>query len=144
MHGLVQNVEFRVVGAAVAAGAAIDDNSARIDMTPYESVTFVAPITASVSTGVATLAIEQNDLDQDAGMAEISGTAATRISAGANDIAGTALVTEVFKPNRRYVQAVRRSGVANIAYGPIIAILVPRRLPSAQGATVAAVARTAN
>ena len=45
MHGLAQNVEFRVVGAAVAAGAAIDDNSTRIDMANYESVTFVAPIT---------------------------------------------------------------------------------------------------
>lgn len=144
MHGLAQNVEIRVVGALVAAGNAIDNNSARIDMAGYESVTFVAAITDSVATGVATLLIEENDADSDAGMTAIAGASASRASVVNDDINGQALVSEVFKPNRRWVQAVRRSTVANIAYGDIFAILVPRRLPAVQGGTVAAVARAAN
>jgi hypothetical protein len=144
MHGLAQNVEIRVIGALVAAGNAIDNNSTRIDMADYESVTFVAPITDSVATGVATLLIEENDADSDVGMVEVAGTAASRPSVANDDINGQALVSEVFKPNKRWVQAVRRSATANIAFGDIIAILVPRRLPAVQGATVAAVARAAN
>lgn len=144
MHGIVDNVEMRVVGAPVAAGSTIDSNSSRIDMQNYESVTFVAPMTDSVATGIAALKIEQNDDDSDSGMAAISGTTATVTSAADDDLNGTALVAEVVNPSKRYIQAVRTSATANIAYGSVIALLVPRRLPAVQGATVSDTARVAN
>jgi hypothetical protein len=144
MHGLSSNLEFRVVGAPVVAGSTIDNNSSRIDMRDYESVTFVASITDSVATGVATLKIEQNDVDSDSGMAEVTGSSATVTSANNDDVNGTALVAEVYHPAKRYVQAVRTSATANIAYGDVIAILVPRRKPSVQGATVSDAAAVAN
>jgi hypothetical protein len=144
MHGLIHNTEVRVVGAPVAAGAAIDSTSSRIDMADYESVTFVAAITDSVATGVATLTIEENDTDADAGMAAVSGGAATVTSAADDDVNGTALIAEVYHPAKRYVQAVRTSATANIAYGPVIAILVPKRLPAVQGATVSDSVAVAN
>lgn len=144
MHGLSSNLEFRVVGAPVVAGSTIDNNSSRIDMRDYDSVTFVASITDSVATGVATLKIEQNDVDSDSGMAEVAGSSATVTSANNDDVNGTALVAEVYHPAKRFVQAVRTSATANIAYGDVIAILVPRRKPSVQGATVSDAAAVAN
>ena len=136
MHGLSNNVEIRVVGAPVVAGSSIDNNSSRIDMQNYESVMFVASITDSVATGVATLVIQQNDDDSDTGMTAISGTSATVTSATNDDVNGTALVSEIYHPSKRYVQATRTSATANIAYGDVIAVLVPRQKPSTNGATV--------
>ncbi len=138
-HQTTDELEFRYVGAAVAAGSSIDNNSSRIDMAGYESVTFVTTITDSVDTGVATLLIEQNTVDSDSGMAAVTSpaTASATVTSGANDdLNGTLLVVEYRKPASRYVQAVRTSSTANIAYGEVLAILQPLRKPAAQGATV--------
>lgn len=140
MHGITDNLEFRVVGAPIANGSTIDNNSARIDMAGYESVAFIAPITDSAATGVATLTIEANDADSDTGMAAVEGGAAAVTCVENDDINGTALVAEIRLPPRRYVQVVRSSATANIAYGSVIAVLTPRRRPAAQGATIASAA----
>lgn len=144
MHGITDNLEFRVVGAAVAAGSSIDNNSAIIDMADYEAVGFITNIADSVATGVATLKIEQSDTNADGGMAAVTGATASATCAENDDINGTALLVELFKPNKRYVQAVRTSATANIAYGEVIAVLKPKRLPAAKGATIAASAYVAN
>lgn len=144
MHGLTDNIEIRVVGAPVAAGASIDNNSTRIDMQAYESVTFIATITDSVDTGVATLTIQENDADSDSGMAAVTGTAATATSAANDDLNSTALVSEVYHPTQRYVQATRTSATANIAYGSVVALLVPRTKAVTQDASVSASAAAAN
>ncbi len=144
MHGLSSNVEIRVVGSPVVAGSTIDNNSSRIDMADYESVMFIAPIVDSVATGVATLAIQESDADSDDAMAAVTGSAATATCAVNDDINDTALVTEVYHPAKRYVQATRTSATANIAYGAVIALLVPRVRPSTHGATVADSASVAN
>ncbi|MCV0396957.1 MAG: hypothetical protein K5872_08885 [Rhizobiaceae bacterium] len=144
MHGLSDNLEIRVVGAPVAAGATIDDNSSRIDMADYESVLFIAPITDSVATGVATLTIQSSDADSDDDMADVDGTASTVTSAVNDDVNGTALVSELYHPAKRYVQATRTSATANIAYGSVIAILTPRQRPAVQGATISDTAYAAN
>ena len=136
MHGLLDNLEIRYVGAAVAAASNTDGNSSRIDMSAYESVLFVTTLTDSVATGVATLKVEYNDADQDSGMAAVTGASATATSAINDDLNATMLAVEVRNPPGRYVQAVRTSATANIAFGEVIAILKPRRVPVAQGATV--------
>jgi len=144
MHKLSDNLEYRVVGAPVAAANNTDSNSSRIDMIDYESVSFVAVVTDSVATGVATLKIEQNDADSDTSMAEVTGTSVSATCATNDDINDKALVSEVFRPAKRYVQAVRVSATANIAFGSVIAVLRPRSKPSAQGATVLGLASAAN
>lgn len=144
MHGLSDNLEVRVVGAPVAAGSSIDNNSSRIDMDGYESVMFIAPITDSVQNGVATLTIEQNTADSDSGMAAVSGSAATDTSAANDDLNDKCLRSEVFKPTQRYVQAVRTSSAANIAYGSLIAVLKPLRKPVTDHSTVLATSYVAN
>lgn len=139
MHGISDNFEVVMANAAVTAGSSIDDNSARIDMSDYESAMFVVTITDSVDTGVAALTIQGNDADSDTGMAAISGAVATATSAANDDLNGKLLVAEVRNPSSRYIQATITSATANIAYGETIAILKPRRRPAVQGATVEAV-----
>lgn len=144
MHGITDNLEFRVVAGAVAAGSAIDNNSAIIDMADYEAVGFITNIADSVATGVATLKIEHSDTNADGGMAAVTGAEASATCAVNDDINGSALLVELFHPARRYVQAVRTSATANIAYGDVIAVLKPKRLPADKGATIAASAYVAN
>ena len=144
MHGIIDNLEIRYVGALVTAGSSIDNNSTRIDMQGYESVAFVTTITDSVATGVAAMVIQQNTADSDTGMAAVTGTTATATCATNDDLNGLTLITEVFKPTQRYVQATRTSATANIAYGEVYAILKPYRVPVTQHSTNADSAYVAN
>ena len=141
MHTITENIEIREVGAPVAAGSAINNNSDRIDMQDYESVVFIAPITDSVDTGVAALTIEGSDDDSDAAMAAIGDAVATVTSAANDDINGQLLIVEVREPEFRYLQGVRSSSTANIAFGSVIALLKPRRRPVADDSTVSAITR---
>ncbi len=120
---LMKDVDIREVLAPISAGSSIDSNSDRIDMAGYEGVIFVVPITDCADTGVATAVIQQNTADSDTGMAAIAGSTATVTSAANDDLNGTLLITEVFRPRERYVQLTLTSAVANIAYGNAIAIL---------------------
>lgn len=136
---LSKNLSLRNVAALVAAGAAIDANSAIIDTAGYEGVIFVATITGSAATGVATLKVEENSASQDAGMVALAGAVASVTSAANNDLADKLLVIDVYRPRKRYVQAVRTSSVANITFGPVIAILYgARKLPVEPDASVSA------
>lgn len=136
MHGLLNNAEVRYVNDAITAASNTDDNSSRIDMTDIESALFIVPITDSVATGVATLTIEGNDADSDTGMTAITGAAATATCAVNDDLNGTLLMVEVFRPATKYIQAVVTSATANIAYGATTVVLNPYRKPVTQGATV--------
>lgn len=136
MHSLTENCEFRYVNDAVAAANNTDDNSTRIDMQGYESVTFIVPITDSVATGVATLTIQENSADSDTGMTAVTGTASTATSAANDDLNGTLLIAEYRNPGERYVQGTITSATANIAFGATVAILKPYRRPATQGSTV--------
>ena len=138
IHGLLENVEFQHAGAAVAAGSSIDNNSGRIDVSDCESVLFVTAIADSVATGVAGLKVEHNDADSDTGMEAIQGLAVTATSVENDDLNGTLLIVEIANPTKRYVQAVRTSATANIAFGEILVIKRKRIVPVTQGETVAA------
>lgn len=128
MHpALLKDVSIREVGAPVSAGSSIDNNSDRIDMQGYEGVIFVCPITDSVATGVATLTVEQNTADSDTGMAALSGATATATCSTNDDLNDQLLIVEVHRPRERYVQLVRTSATANIAYGNVTAILYGSR-----------------
>lgn len=144
MHLPLDNIEVRYVGAAVSAASNTDNNSSRIDMADYESVSFITTITDSVSTGVATLKVEENDDDSDSGMAAVTGAQAQGTSAVNDDINGKTLLVDYYKPAKRYVQAVRVSATANIAFGEVIALLVPRIRPVTQHSTNQARGSVAN
>lgn len=137
-HTLLAALEARWVGAAVAAANNTDSNSSRIDMQDYESAMFVTTVTDSVATGVATLKVEENDADSDGGMVAIDGASAALTCVVNDDINNKLLIVEVRNPAKRYIQAVRTSGTANIAFGETIVLLKPREKKAIQGATVGA------
>lgn len=138
---LLKDILASVAGVAVVAGATIDSNGSRLDMSGYEGVLFIQPIDDSVATGVATLTVEQNTADSDSGMAALAGAVATATCAVNDDLNGKVLMVDVYRPRERYVQAVRTSATANIAFGQMIAIRYgARKLPVANDATVAAAA----
>lgn len=119
---LLKNVLIGEVGAPVANANNTDSNSDRLDMAGYDGVVFICPITDSANTGVATLTVEQNTTDADAGMTAISGAVATDTDAGGDALNDQLLIVDVYRPQKRYVQGVRTSTVANIAFGNLIAI----------------------
>lgn len=119
---LSKNVDFNYGGDAVTAASNTDSNSSRFDMSGYDGILFVTAITDSVATGVAKLAVEQNDADSDTGMAAITGAEAAKTSAIDDDLNGKILIVDVYKPLKRYVQGVRTSATKNIAFGEIYAI----------------------
>lgn len=133
----LKNFEVREVRAPISAASDTDANSDRIDMTNYDGVTFIVPITDSDATGVATLTIEQNTADSDSGMAALSGATATETCVENDDLNGQLLIVEIDKPEERYVQCVLTSATANIAFGNGIAILHgKRKLPVSDHSTV--------
>lgn len=140
---IARAVDVRYVGAAIANASNTDSNSTRIDMANYEEAIFVTTITDSAATGVATLKIEQNTTDSDSGMAALSGATASATCAVNDDINGKLLVVSVRRPRERYIQAVRTSATANIAFGECLCILYgAREFPIAAHSTVQAAAHT--
>jgi hypothetical protein len=136
---LLPNIDVREVAAPVANASNTDSNSDRIDLAGYEGVIFVCPLEDSAATGVATLKVEQNTADSDTGMAALAGATATATCAVNDDLNGKLLILDVFKPRERYVQAVRTSATANIAFGTVTAILYgARKLPVTAHTTVQA------
>jgi hypothetical protein len=125
---LSKNVKIMEVGAPVTAASDTDDNSDRIDMSGWDGVVFIAPVTDSAATGVATITIEQNTTDADSGMAALDGATATDTCAVNDDLNDQLLVVDVVRPRERYVQCVRTSATANIAFGNVIAILYRGRV----------------
>ncbi len=120
----------RKAGELVTAAANTDSNSSRIDMQsgPWAGVVFVCFISDSVATGVATLAAEGNSVDSDTGMVALTTDGGETVRARAtcaenDDLNDRALIVDVFRPQHRYIQGVRTSTVANIAFGEIWAIL---------------------
>lgn len=144
MHLLNDNIEVRLIGAAIAAASNTDANSARIDMAGYESVMIVAGIATSAATGVATVSIRENDVDSDSGMTAVTGASVAATSAALNDLNDRFLYVDYFRPSKRFIHVRRQSATANIAYGQLYAILVPYQKPVIPHTTRIAGAAVAN
>ena len=137
MLNFSQNFDIREVGAPVAAADDTDQNTDILDMSGYESVCFVVPVTDSVATGVATITAQQNTTNSDTGMAALSGAVATATCTTNDDLNNKLLVLDVVKPTERYVGAAVTSATANIAFGNTLAILYnSRNLPFSAHSTI--------
>lgn len=119
---LTKETLIKAVSDPVVAGASIDQNTTILDMSGFDGVAFIVPITDSVATAVATLKAEQNSANSDTGMTAITGATATLTCAVNDDLNGQVLIVDVNKPVERYVQGVLTSATANIAYGNVIAV----------------------
>ena len=124
-------------GALVTNANNTNDNSSRFDMAGYDGIIFLTTITDSATGGVATLTVEASTTDADTYMAAITSASAAKTCASGDDINGTLLIVDVYRPLKRYVQGVRTSSVANIAFGEIIAIRYRgKTMPVDAGSTV--------
>lgn len=136
---LIKNILISEGLAPIAAANNTDSNTDILDMSGYDGVVFIVPITDSVTNGVATLTVEANTANSDSGMAAITGAVATKTCASSDDINNTLLIVDVFRPLKRYVQGVLTSSAANIAFGTTIAIRYQgHKAPVTADATVAA------
>lgn len=139
---LTDNVKIMEVLTPDALANNTDANSDRLDMSGWDGVVFIVPITDIVDTGVATLTVEANTADSDSGMAAITNAAATVTSAANDDVNDQLLIVDVYRPQKRYVQGVITSSVANVAFGNMIAIQYRgSKFPVTQHATVEAIAQ---
>ena len=137
MINFSKNFDIREVGAPVAAADDTDQNTDILDMSGYESVCFVVPVTDSVATGVATITAQQNTTNSDTGMAALSGAVATATCTTNDDLNNKLLVLDVVRPSERYVGAAVTSATANIAFGNTLAILYNgRTLPYSAHSTI--------
>ena len=138
---LTDGIKISEAHAPIAAALNTDANTDILDMTGFDGVVFIVPIEDSAATGVATVTVEANTANSDSGMAAISGAVATVTdSAGGNDnLNGKLLIVDVYRPQKRYLQAAITSTIANIAFGTAIAIRYQgTKLPATDDATVAA------
>lgn len=117
---LIDNVVIAEVLAPVAAASSTDSNSDILDMSGFEGVIFIVPITDSAATGVATLNVQENTANSDSGMTTVD--SATETCTANDDINNTLLIVAIHKPLERYIQGNVTSATANIAFGNMIAI----------------------
>ena len=119
---ILSNTQIDYVNDAVSAASNTDDNSTILDMSGFEGVCFVVPITDSAATGTATLSIEASTSNADTYMTAVTGAIVTGTCTTSDDLNGMLLVVDVYRPQKRYVQGTITSGTANMAFGATTAI----------------------
>lgn len=125
--------------ALVTAANNTDGNSSIFDMQGFEGVMFMVTITDSTDTGTCTLEIQESAANSDTAMTVISGATCTATSAANDDLNGTLLVVDCYRPQERYVQGTLTTATANGAFGEMMCVRYnARKAPITQSATVAA------
>jgi hypothetical protein len=120
---------------SVAAGTT-PQNGSVIDMSGFEGVQFVALFGALTATQVTSLKVQQGNLADGSDMADLAGSAHAAL---ADTDGNKCLVTDVFRPQKRYVRAVVTRGTTNAVIDGVIALQYsPRVKPVTNDATVKA------
>jgi hypothetical protein len=118
---------------SVVAGTT-SQNGSVIDMSGFEGVQFVALFGALTATQVTSLKVQQGDLSDGSDMADLAGSLHTAL---ADTDGNKCLVTDLFRPQKRYVRAVVTRGTANAVIDGVIAIQYSSRVePTTNDTTV--------
>ena len=119
----------------VVAGTT-EQNGSVIDMSGFEGVQFIALFGALTATQVTSLKVQQGDASDGSDMADLAGSLHTAL--GDTD-GNKCLVTDLFRPQKRYVRAVVKRGTANAVIDGVIALQYsPRVEPATNDTTVKA------
>ncbi len=103
---------------SVAAGTT-PRNGSVIDMSGFEGVQFIALFGALTPNQVTSLKVQQGNLADGSDMADLAGSLHTALT----DADGNkCLVTDVYRPQKRYVRAVVTRGTANAIIDGVIAL----------------------
>jgi hypothetical protein len=126
----------RVANATVAGTTAI--KSTGVDMnacgTPCQGVRAIALLGALTANQVTRLKLQHSDDDVDGNYVDVASTG-TPYAADADG--NKLLITDLFKPRKRYVRAVLERGTANaVLDGIIIELYLPQMKPTPLSATV--------
>jgi hypothetical protein len=120
---------------SVAAGT-MNQNGSVIDMTGFEGVQFIALFGALTATQVTSLKVQQGDLADGSDMADLAGSLHTAL---ADTDGNKCLVTDLFRPQKRYVRAVVIRGTANAVIDGVVALQYSARVqPVTNDSTVKA------
>jgi hypothetical protein len=130
------------VNAPISNASNTDDYSDFLDMTGYEGVLFIVPLTDSAATGVATVTAYDNTAASSSGANALAGGVVTATCAINDDLNSRVLMIDVHKPRQRYVGVRQQSATANIAFGDTVAIRYgASKQPTTQGTEVIASAK---
>lgn len=134
MQNLANNIKISWVKALIGSSSSTDSNTAILDMSGFDGVIFITPVTTAATGSVVALTVEENTANSDSGMAAITGAAATKTSP-AN---GTLLVVDVYRPQKRYVQGVITSATQVATFDASIAIQYSgSKMPITEALTIA-------
>lgn len=134
MQNLANNVKISWVKALIASNASTDSNTAILDMSGFDGVIFITPVTTATTGSVVALTVESSTTNADTYMAAITGAAATKTSPAD----GTLLVVDVYRPLKRYVQGVITSATQVATFDATIAIQYSgSKMPISEAATIA-------
>lgn len=119
---------------AVAAGTS-DQNSSVIDMLGFDSIVFVSLFGALTSTQVTQIKVQQGNQSNLSDAADLAGS---NLGPLADTDGNKMLISQVFRPSKRYVRLVVDRGTANAVIDGVIAIQGnARNVPVTQSSQVA-------
>ena len=132
---LLNNIAVDRVMNSVAAGTTVQ-NGTTVDMQDFDGVMFVAAFGALTATQVTSLKAQQGDQSDGSDGTDLTGSLVGPLDdADGNKV----LVLDVYRPQKRYVRPVVNRATANAVIDGVTAFRYHgRKLPIAQGATVAA------
>ncbi|KLU64024.1 hypothetical protein DEAC_c40180 [Desulfosporosinus acididurans] len=116
---LSKDVKISQVLGHVAAGIAAQ-TSVVVDMQGFAGVVFVAALGTVTAAAVVTLKAQEDVVNPMTAAKDLSGASAS-FTAGAAD-SNKCIVLDVYRPNKRYLQAVLTPTIQNAEIGAIIAI----------------------
>ncbi len=132
---LLQNVQIDQVLGYFAAGTT-KRTSSILDMQGYDGVLFVAGLGTIIEAGTLDVFVEQNTLNQVGGMARLATTTAHTVTAANATLTQSAIVVDVYRPQKRYLQCNITPAAQNAVVLGIVAIRYHGRTKPTLNATL--------
>jgi len=123
IHNLLDQVKISVIANPVAAGQADNPSAHRVDMLGYDGVLFLFHVEVFAATACATVSVEGGATDADpTATGALTGATCTYTDTVGGVYDNSVLAINVYKPQLRYLATTRIGTVANVTWGPCIAI----------------------
>jgi hypothetical protein len=135
MHNLTYNVVTKRLANAIAAGTGDTLTQTAVDTQGYAGVRFIILLGAVSATATMTGKLQQSS---DNGSTDTyDDIAGSSCSFDADTDDNKILITDIFKPKKRYLKLILARATANIAIdGIIVELYLPSAAPVTQDATV--------
>ena len=123
-HNLLTQIKLVTIGIRVTAGQADNPSAQRVDTLGYDGCLFLAQVEVFAATACATFSIEGAATDVDpTATGALTGATCTVTDTTGGVYDGGWMAIDVYKPQLRYLATTRIGTVANVTWGPCLAIL---------------------